>query len=171
MGAGMGVLLPTWGSLPCPPAPDLKVPGLGSGKLQSGRQRGHTGPLPTEPVAAMTAASDRTSTMPALTEAALRLLASRWLRSCWITRWECCGCGRKTCWVPQWPQRDRTALPCPRDRGAQVNGPWRWCSGTFHHLQLVPSTRAIFKHCFPGWSDSSSRTFALHVAYPGQAWV
>lgn len=38
MGAGMGGLLPAWGSLPCPPVPDLKVPGLGSGKLQSGRQ-------------------------------------------------------------------------------------------------------------------------------------
>jgi len=47
--------------------------------------------LPTDPEAAITAASDRTSTMPARTVAALLLLASRWPRSCWITRWECCG--------------------------------------------------------------------------------
>lgn len=49
----------------------------------------------------MTAASDRTSTMPARTVAALRLLASRWLRSCWITRWECCGWGEEDVLVPK----------------------------------------------------------------------
>lgn len=39
----------------------------------------------------MTAASDKTSTIPARTVAALLLLPSRWPRSCWITRWECWG--------------------------------------------------------------------------------
>lgn len=39
--------------------------------------------------------------MPARTVAALRLLASRWLRSCWITRWECCGWGEEEVLVPK----------------------------------------------------------------------
>lgn len=38
--------------------------------------------------------------MPARTVAALRLLASRWLRSCWITRWECCGWGEEDVLAP-----------------------------------------------------------------------
>lgn len=71
----------------------------------------------------MTAASDRTSTMPARTVAALRLLASRWLRSCWITRCECCGWGEEDVLGPR-PQpprglRARTALAGPqKSRGS-----------------------------------------------------
>lgn len=38
--------------------------------------------------------------MPARTVAALRLWASRWLRSCWITRWECCGWGEEDVLAP-----------------------------------------------------------------------
>ncbi len=44
---------------------------------------------PTEPLAAMAAASRRTSTIPARTVAELLLLASKWPKSCWMTRWEC----------------------------------------------------------------------------------
>lgn len=43
--------------------------------------------------------------MPARTVAALRLLASRWLRSCWITRWECCGWGEEDVLAPDSPPR------------------------------------------------------------------
>lgn len=55
--------------------------------------------------------------MPARTVAALRLLASRWLRSCWITRWECCGWGEEDVLGPK-PQpphglRARAALAGP----------------------------------------------------------
>lgn len=51
--------------------------------------RAQTRNAPTEPLAAMAAASSRTSTMPARTLAEFLLLASRWPRSCWMTRWEC----------------------------------------------------------------------------------
>lgn len=51
---------------------------------------------PTDPVASITAASDRTSTIPARTEAGLLLLASRWPNSCWITRCECCDWGEES---------------------------------------------------------------------------
>lgn len=45
--------------------------------------------LPTEPLAAMAAASSKTSTIPARTVAEFLLFASRWPRSCWITKCEC----------------------------------------------------------------------------------
>lgn len=54
--------------------------------------------------------------MPARTVAALRLLASRWLRSCWITRWECCGWGEEDVLVPKQPP--------PRGLGARAALGW-----------------------------------------------
>lgn len=58
---------------------------------------------PTEPLAAMAAASSSTSTMPARTLAEFLLLASRWPRSCWITKWECWDYNKKsrrgTAWI------------------------------------------------------------------------
>lgn len=68
---------------------------IGGNVLQSGLELNtHTYPDswdgPTDPEASITAALDRTSMIPALTEAGLLLLASRWPNSCWITRCECC---------------------------------------------------------------------------------
>lgn len=99
--------------------------------------------------------------MPARTVAALRLLASRWLRSCWITRWECCGWGEEDALVPkQQPPRGlrarqpSTGDPKPVDAGeAQI--PWVLFLSPSPHPSVQeaaesnPSEDLDF-HIFPG---------------------
>lgn len=78
----------------------------------------------------MAAASNRTSTIPARTVAEFLLFASRWPRSCWITRWEC--------W--DWINSTNNVINLWKDVSCREKI-WRWWSLTWMEYMMILKQR------------------------------